>query len=41
MEQSPDNIYEAIALLERYYFPLKNNALSIYEIYIFPLFWKL
>ena len=41
MEQSPNNTCQTIALLERYFFPLKRNALSTHEIQIFPLFWKL
>ena len=40
MEQSPNNTYQAIALLEQYFFPSKSNALSKHEIQIFPLFWK-
>ena len=38
MEQSTDNTCQAIALLERYFSPLKSNALSTHEIQIFPLF---
>ena len=41
MEQSPNNTYQAIVLLEQYFFPSESNALSTYEIQIFPLFWKL
>ena len=33
-----DNTCQAIALLERYFVPLKRNALSTHEIQIFPLF---
>ena len=32
MGQSPDNTYQAIALLKRYFDPLKNNALSIHDL---------
>ena len=40
MEQSPNNTYLAIALLEQYLFPWECNALSKHELQIFPLFWK-
>ena len=40
MEQSPNNTYQAIALLEQYFFPLESNALSTCEVQSFPLFWK-
>ena len=40
MEQSPNNINQTIALLEKHFFPSESNALSTYEILIFPLFWK-
>ena len=40
MEQSSNNSYQAIALLEQYFFPLGSNALSTQKIKIFPLFWK-
>ena len=29
MEQSPDNSCQVIAMLERYFFPLKSNALCM------------
>ena len=38
MEQSLNNIYQGIALLEKYFFPSESNALSTQEIQIFPLF---
>ena len=40
MEQSPNNTYQAIALLEQYSFLSESNALLTYKIQIFPLFWK-
>ena len=35
-----NNTYQAIVLLEQYFFPLESNALSTLKIQIFPLFWK-
>ena len=40
MEQSPNNTYQAIALLELYFSPSESNVLSTHKIQIFPLFWK-
>ena len=40
MEQSPNNTYQAIDLLEQYFFTSESNAGSTHEIQIFPLFWK-
>ena len=40
MEQSPNNTYQTIALLEQYFSPSESNALSTHEVQIFPLFWK-
>ena len=40
MKQSLNNTYQAITLLEQYFFPSESNALSTHEIQIFPLFWK-
>ena len=41
MEQSPNNSYQAIALLEQYFSPSETNALSIHEIQIFHCFENL
>ena len=38
IDQSLNNTYEAIALLEQNFFPLESNALSTHGIQIFPLF---
>ena len=40
-EQSPNNTYQAIALLEQYFSPSESNTLSTHKIQIFSLFWKL
>ena len=40
MEQSLNNTYQAIALIEQDFFPSESHALSTYEIQIFPLFWN-
>ena len=37
---NPNNTYQAIALLEQYFFPSGSNVLSTHEIQIFLLFWK-
>ena len=41
MEQTSDNTCQAVTLLERYFFPLKSNALSTNEIQVFPFFLKI
>ena len=40
MKQNLDNTYQAIDLLEQYFFPSETNALWTHKIQIFPLFWK-
>ena len=39
MEQIPNNTYQAIALLEQYFFPSESNALSMHKIPIFFFFF--
>ena len=41
MEQSPNNTYQAIALLEQYFFPSENNDLSTHKIQIFSIVLKI
>ena len=35
MEQNPNNSYQAIDLLEQYFFPSESNTLSTHKIQIF------
>ena len=41
MEQSPNNVYQAIVLLEQYSFLSESNVLSTHEIQIFSIVLKI